>query len=221
MKYLLCHEQLDHIIRLLLTAVEDERETDRKTTDDLLVLGLPRVSQHLLRTGRVRRAEHDETQGVPSSLTSDSGVSEERLLEIVVRLCASAAHTRNTETQRRAVLDDLANRVAEHVAQVAFDLLTASATRIYETHGVQCTTLHVGVSSGSAVLGLSGEVGAEDVHTLLEMPLVDDTDRGGSGEFGPVVREDEPFQVLTQEHVGRGTCVHERVLQGESGVVDG
>ena len=107
MKYLLCHEQLDHIIRLLLTAVEDERETDRKTTDDLLVLGLPRVSQHLLRTGRVRCAEHDETQGVPSSLTSDSGVSEERLLEIVVRLCAYAAHTRNTETQRRAVLDDL------------------------------------------------------------------------------------------------------------------
>lgn len=78
---------LDQSVGHLIPAVHDERDTNGETTDDLLVLRLVRVLEHLV-DGLLRaRAEHDESHRISSGLSCDGRIVEEDVTEVVVHLC--------------------------------------------------------------------------------------------------------------------------------------
>ena len=64
-------ERLDESVCLLKPAVHEQSDADGETSEDLLVLGLLRVGDHVLYGGLRLRAELDEPHGDAGGLAGD------------------------------------------------------------------------------------------------------------------------------------------------------
>jgi hypothetical protein len=227
---------LDERVGYLFPAIHDERDTNGETANDLLVLRLVRVLQHLV-DGLLRaRAEHDEAHRVTSGLSCDGRVVEEDVTEVIVHLCrhkevskpsscarsplltvVRRSHRSDTQSESSSVLDDLVLRSGlERILQVG-ECLGSSVVGVDETESEQTSSL--GVVARGRTVGL-GEVGVENGFALREVALVDDSESGSGGELGPVGGAREPVEVLAEEEVRGGSRVGECVHEGDRRVID-
>lgn len=85
--YSIAQQALDHLVRLFLLSIKHERDSDGQSSNDLLVLSLVRVLDHLVEGLCRSRSEHDESHRVPSSFTCDGRVVEEYVSKGVVDFC--------------------------------------------------------------------------------------------------------------------------------------
>lgn len=117
------------------------------------------------------------------------------------------------------MLDDLrpaATSRRKLVLEVLEDLRASAG--VDKTQSVEGASL--GVRARPRYRGaVAREVRPEDRHPASEVALVEDTERGGSREFGPVGRPAEPVEVRSEERVRGCSSVHERVRKSDGRVV--
>ena len=65
------------------------------------------------------------------------------------------------------------------------------------------------------------QIWTENRHALGKRALVDDTERSGRAEHGPVRRSTQPLQVVPQELIGSGSSVSEGVGESDRRMKDG
>lgn len=83
---LLGQKLLDHFIRCLRLSVHQEGDPDRESTNDLFVLSLVSVLQHLVQRLFRCGSQHDETHGVSRSFSGHCRVLEEDVPERIVNV---------------------------------------------------------------------------------------------------------------------------------------
>jgi hypothetical protein len=89
--HLIGRQCLDEPIRLLLLAVHQEAEADGEAANDLLVLRLVRVHEHLVDGLLGRGPEHDQAHGVARGLAGDCAVVVQDGAQLVVDICEDEA----------------------------------------------------------------------------------------------------------------------------------
>lgn len=204
-----------------MPSIVHEGKADGQTTDNLLVGSFPRILEHFIRTSLIRGAQHDQTHGIPCSLARNRGICEEGLLEIIVRFRVLAAHDRNAKAKRSSVLNNLALRSPERLAQVSLHCAAAPTPGIDQTERIQCTALGICSARHRALTAVRRrEIWAKDSCALLEPAFVDNAKGRSGSKFGPVGSHAKPFKILSQEDIRCGPAVHVGVLKRECGMVD-
>jgi hypothetical protein len=69
--------------------------------------------------------------------------------------------------------------------------------------------------------GATRQIRPDDADTVHPRTAVDETERGGSGELGPIRGSSQPVEVLAEEPVRGGAAMGKGVGEGDGGVVNG
>mmetsp|Transcript_21639 Transcript_21639/g.51697 ORF Transcript_21639/g.51697 Transcript_21639/m.51697 type:complete len:609 (-) Transcript_21639:893-2719(-) len=202
-RVLVVRHLLHNGIRHFLPAKHDESEANGEASDDLLVLSVVRIVQHL--HALLRGAPGlEQAHGDAGSLPRDRRVGVEDALDVFKELLIAGAHPRKAETEAPAVLDAFVVGLPQAVEQESPDVL--AVVGVDEPEGIQRAALRVRRGDPMA-----REVRLHERLPLRQVPLVDDAEPRGDGELCPVGGPGKPLEVLPEERVDGRPAVHQRV----------
>lgn len=150
---------------------------------------------------------HYKTHAVSSSLTNDGRVSiiVQDLLEFVVDIWFIGGHTYKTESQADSVLDALVlTTISITVKEIVYQVLRPLIL-VDQTIGEIGSSTRVG---RILLLRRAMEVWVQNLHCFGFVASVDQTQRSSCVESIPVTGLRDPLEVVLQEGVVGGVCVH-------------
>mmetsp|Transcript_3854 Transcript_3854/g.4480 ORF Transcript_3854/g.4480 Transcript_3854/m.4480 type:complete len:283 (-) Transcript_3854:1112-1960(-) len=198
---------LDQAIGLHLTALHEESEGDAQSADNLLVLAIVGVSEHLFDASLIGTAQHDHAHGVGGSLTDRGrvGVGEEGVLQVLIDVGIFGSHADETQTEGNAVLHSLVLACVLVAVHEEFVCLWSEIVGVDQTIGVVSASCAV---RAVVLAGATCEVDIEDVLALRLVTLMDHAEGGDDHEAVPVDGLLAPRHVVLDEAVVRRVCVH-------------
>lgn len=119
-------------------AVHDEGCADCNSTNDLLVLCLGRIGDHLVKHTLAGLSKHDQTHGVSGSFGCSRVVLEEDVLQLVVDVLIASCEGSHTQTKRCSVLHNRVICVGQALAELRLSALFPSS--VDKAKGEQSST---------------------------------------------------------------------------------
>lgn len=201
---------LNQSISLFLFAKNLESESHWESSDDLLVVLILNMVEHILNRLLVSSSSHNKSHTICCSLTNDGRVSIiiKHLLKLREDIWVLGSHTNKSKPETDTMLDGLVlSRVSISIKEVVNEILTPLVL-------VDETICKVSTSTwvwGAWLLWRPMEVWVKDLKGSLFVSWVNDTEWGSCVEPIPVSCLSYPLEVVFQEGVVGGVGVHHGV----------
>mmetsp|Transcript_26485 Transcript_26485/g.69630 ORF Transcript_26485/g.69630 Transcript_26485/m.69630 type:complete len:312 (-) Transcript_26485:950-1885(-) len=206
---------LNQRVRAFFPAVHHKSKSNGQAPDDLLVLGLVRVREHLVDRVFRRSAQHHKTHSKPCALTSNSLVLEQDLLQLIIEFLVGRCHSGKAKSKAPSVLESFmmshipctrsGSRVlpSEGITQISDNFFPVIG--MDQTKRIQSTPFRERTRGNACRLG---EILLHPIQRAFDTSLENHPQASCRAEFSPVGSLFQPIQIFRNKAVDRSTRMH-------------